>query len=123
MKRFYQRFANKQGFEMGKMTATKKQKIRLEKIERLIVPNVIYRFCPQCQSEQFFVSTEQATLLTNRSTREMFRLVETEVIHLFETAEGLAFFCGNSCKPFQLSENVEIVFCPKLLSGEKRKIE
>lgn len=36
------------------MTATKKQKIRLEKTESLILPNVQKRFCPHCQSDQIF---------------------------------------------------------------------
>ena len=34
------------------MKVTKKQKIRLEKIERLILPNAFQQFCPICQFEQ-----------------------------------------------------------------------
>ena len=80
------------------MTATKRQKIRLEKIERLVLPNVFRRFCPLCQFEQTFVSTEQATFLTNLTTRLIFRLVESGALHFFETEEGFLFICENSLK-------------------------
>ncbi len=80
------------------MTATRTQKIRLEKIERLVLPNVFQRFCPICQFEQIFVSTEQATFLTNLTTREIFRLVESDAIHFFETEAGFLFICENSLR-------------------------
>ena len=80
------------------MRATKKQKFRWEKIERLILPNVFQRFCPICQFEQTFVSTEQATFLTKLTARQIFRLVELDAIHFFETPEGFLFICENSFK-------------------------
>lgn len=78
------------------MSATKKRKVRLKKTERLVLPNVLRRFCPLCQFEQTFVSTEQATFLTNLTTRQIFRLVEIDAIHFFETEEGFLFICENS---------------------------
>ena len=80
------------------MTATRKQKIRLEKVERLVLPNVFRRLCSICQFEQNFVSTDQATFLTNLTTRQIFRLVELDAIHFFETEEGFLFICENSLK-------------------------
>jgi hypothetical protein len=80
------------------MKATIKQKIRLEKIERLILPNAFRRFCPVCQFEKTFVSPDQATLLTRLTMREIFRLIETDAFHFFETDEGFPFICENSLK-------------------------
>lgn len=80
------------------MTATKTQTIRLEKVERLVLPNVFRRFCPICQFEQVFVSTEQATFLTDLSARQIFRLVEIDAVHFFETDEGFLFICQSSLK-------------------------
>ena len=75
------------------MFGLKKQKIRWEKRERLVLPNVFRRFCPQCQTEQIFVSAEQATYLTNLTARQLFRLVEIGEVHFFETEEGFLFVC------------------------------
>ena len=80
------------------MTATKTKTIRLEKVERLVLPNIFRRFCPLCQVEQVFVSTEQATFLTDLSARQIFRLVEINALHFFETAEGFLFICESSLK-------------------------
>ncbi len=90
------------------MRATKKQKIRLEKIERLVLPNVFLRFCPICQFEQTFVSTEQATVLTDLTMRGIFRLVEIDAIHFFETTEGFLFLCENSLKKENSSLNQQV---------------
>lgn len=73
-----------------------KQKIRMEKTERLILPNVYQQFCNQCGMERIFVSAEQATYLTKLTSREIFRLVETDAVHFFETEEGFLFICENS---------------------------
>lgn len=75
-----------------------KQKVREVKTEQLILPNVINRFCDQCRTEQIFISIEQATYLTNLSSRQIFRLVETNFVHFFETEEGFLFICENSLK-------------------------
>lgn len=77
------------------MSRFQKQKIRQVKTEQLILPNVINRFCDQCQIERVFISAEQATFLTNLTSRQIFRLVETNVVHFFETEEGFLFVCEN----------------------------
>jgi hypothetical protein len=77
------------------MSWFQKQKIREIKTERLILPNVVDRFCDQCQIERTFISVEQATFLTNLTSRQIFRLVETNVVHFFETEEGFLFVCEN----------------------------
>lgn len=80
------------------MFSPKKQKIRLEKIEKLILPNIYQRFCSRCKTEQIFVSTEQTTYLTNLTSRQIFRLVEIDDVHFFETKEGFLFICEDSLK-------------------------
>ena len=80
------------------MSWFQKQKIRKVKTEQLILPNTINRFCDQCQTEQIFISIEQATYLTNLTSRQIFHLAENDVVHFFETAEGFLFICENSFK-------------------------
>lgn len=80
------------------MSWFQKQKVREVKTEQLILPNVINRFCDQCQAEQIFISLEQATFLTNLTSRQIVRLVETDAVHFFETEEGFLFICENSLK-------------------------
>lgn len=99
------------------MMATGKQKMRLEKVERLIVPNVIRRFCQNCQSEQIFISTEQAAALSNLTTRKIFRLVETDAIHFFETEAGFANVCSKSLLSLIQAENVNFVLQRNFLEG------
>ena len=89
------------------MFGIKKQKIRWKKTERLILPNVFQRFCRQCQTEQFFVSTEQATFLTNLTARQIFRLVEINTVHFFETKEGFLFICESSLKESLQRQQIE----------------
>ncbi len=84
------------------MFSPKKQKIRLEKIEKLILPNIYQRFCSQCQTSQIFVSTDQTTYLTDLSSRQIFRLVEVDAVHFFETEEGFLFICEDSLKKLSL---------------------
>ena len=100
------------------MIATQKQKIRVEKVERLIVPNVFWRFCKNCQSDQIFVSAEQATVLTKLATRKIFRLVEIEGVHFFETEEGLTHICTKSLMSFIKVENINFVLRGKFLEGD-----
>ena len=100
------------------MTATKKQKIRMEKVERLIVPNVIRRFCQNCQSEQIFVSTEQAAALGKLTTRKVFRLVEIGAIHFFETEAGFTNVCLKSLMSFMQVENVKFDLQGNLLERD-----
>lgn len=90
------------------MSWFQKQKIREVKTEQLILPNVINRFCDQCHAEQIFVSNEQATILTRLTSRQIFRLVETNAIHFFETEEGFLFICENSLKNLSHSKLIEM---------------
>ncbi|MBX7173734.1 MAG: hypothetical protein K1X72_22380 [Pyrinomonadaceae bacterium] len=80
------------------MFGRQKQKIRWEKTEKLVLPNVFLRFCDQCQTEQIFVSAEQATYLSKLTSRQIFCLVEEGTIHFFETEEGFLFICEKSLK-------------------------
>jgi hypothetical protein len=91
------------------MTATKTKTIRLEKVERLVLPNVFQRFCQNCQLEQVFVSTEQATFLTGLTMRRIFRLVEIGAIHFFETEEGFLFICESSLKKENASLKLSVL--------------
>ena len=91
-------YSRTEHFFGGKMSRFQKQKVREVKIEQLILPNVINRFCDRCETEQIFISIEQATYLTNLTSRQIVRLAETDVVHFFETEEGFLFICENSLK-------------------------
>src|SRR5438874_13606687 len=96
----------------------KPQKIRLEKIEKFFLPKAVWRLCPDCQSEQIFISAERATFVSSLTTREIFRLVEAEKIHFFESEDGFTLLCTKSMMSFLPTESFNFAFQQKFLEGD-----
>ena len=62
---------------------------RLPGTEPLLAP------CRQCQAE-VWLAPDQVVALTGLTLREIFRLIESNILHFEETAEGSLHICGNS---------------------------
>lgn len=84
-----------------KETAVNSSKIRIEKIERLVLPKSFSQFCNECYVERIFISIEQANSIFGLTSREIFRLAEANIIHFVEDSKGLMFVCANSIADLQ----------------------
>lgn len=71
-------------------------KIRIEKIERIVLSKGLKRFCEQCKGERLFISVEKAVFYFDLTAREIFRLVEADAVHFYESSNGALFVCARS---------------------------
>lgn len=57
---------------------------------------VLRTWCRECDRQVMMVTVEQATAITSRSSRAIFRMAEDGNIHFAETAEGFLLICLQS---------------------------
>ncbi len=74
------------------------QKIRVEKIERIILPKTLIKHCVQCKGKRIFVSAENAASYFGLTAREIYQLAETDQIHFCEPKNGQMYVCLGSRK-------------------------
>lgn len=74
------------------------QKIRVEKIERIILPKTLKKHCVQCHGEQIFVSADNAALFFELTAREIYQLAEANQVHFCELKNGQMYVCLGSRK-------------------------
>ena len=78
--------------------------ITAEKTETYIFrqesPKVLHAHCEICTRQVSFLTVDQSVKVTGLGARTLFRLVEAEEIHCYETDEGLTLFCPNSVSRF-----------------------
>ncbi len=65
-------------------------------------------FCPECQKEVEMRTLDEATSKTGISTRELFRLIENNLLHSIETTSGHLLICRSSLEK-QESKNSLII--------------
>lgn len=58
-------------------------------------------WCVDCGSEVEMVTPETAAIALRASRRSVYRLIESGVVHFFETAGGELFICARSLTPRQ----------------------
>jgi hypothetical protein len=80
---------------------SRKTEIFVETEERIVLlrqgcAQAIEMVCPGCQTDSVFIAPERAALLYGLTTREIFRFIECDTIHFFETAEGATLVCAAS---------------------------
>jgi hypothetical protein len=54
------------------------------------------RFCADCKAEVEMLTLDAITTETKTPTREIFRLIEYNLVHSFETESGHLLVCRNS---------------------------
>jgi hypothetical protein len=52
--------------------------------------------CNGCNAETDWLTPEQAIVITGLNAREIFRRVESGLLHFKETPEGFSFICAQS---------------------------
>lgn len=81
---------------------SKKILVTTEKREIFVVRrkrnNTIEGFCPECQKEVELQMLDEATSKTGISTRQLFRLIENNLLHSTETTGGHLLICSDSLK-------------------------
>lgn len=78
---------------------TKKYLITTEKHEVIAIhqkPQSFRKYCPECQKEVEMLRLDDITSQTGKSTRELFQLIENNLIHSIETESGHLLICLNS---------------------------
>ena len=74
--------------------------ITFEKLERCFYhfPNSepVVATCEECRQKVAWLTPNQAVLLSCLSLREIFRCIEANTIHFYETPSGLLHICPNS---------------------------
>lgn len=78
--------------------------ITAEKTETYIFrqesPKALHAHCELCARQVSFLTVEQSVMVTGLGARSLFRLVEADEIHGYETDAGLTLFCPNSISRF-----------------------
>jgi hypothetical protein len=79
---------------------SKKYLITAESHEILIFrrnkEKAVRRFCAECKTEVEMLTLDAITTETKTPTRELFRLIEKNLLHSFETENGHLLVCRNS---------------------------
>src|SRR5688500_1874800 len=80
---------------------TRKTEIFIETVERVLLTQdtsgpEIEMVCPGCRTDSVFIAPERAAFLYGLTTREIFRSIERNAIHFFETAAGATLVCAAS---------------------------
>lgn len=70
------------------ITIEKKRRIALQRQSRLI-----RSWCIRCDEEKEMLSPEEAVVISGKSLRELFRLIEDSLLHTVETPDGLLKIC------------------------------
>jgi len=55
-----------------------------------------FGFCRSCEQNVEIVTLEQAVWMTQTPTRELLRMIDTQLIHATETDSGFILICVNS---------------------------
>jgi tRNA A22 N-methylase len=63
-------------------------------------PPLIKTFCEKCDREIRCLTLNQAVRITGLGARAIFRLVEAEELHCYETEEGHLLLCPNTLALF-----------------------
>lgn len=80
-------------------TKKKKYLITTRKQEVLKIQKktgAFFKFCPECEKQVEMLTLDVITFHTGKSTRELFRLIESHLLHSIETERGHLLVCGNS---------------------------
>ena len=84
---------------------TKKYLITTEKHEFFVIrgnqDKTTSGFCAVCQATVELLTLDAITTQTGTSTRVLFQLIESNLIHTIETASGHLLICRNSLTGFE----------------------
>ena len=67
-----------------------------DRLRLVSLPGKVPCWCSSCSTEVEMISVDEAAVLSNVSTRTMFRWVDDGRVHYTETANGLLRVCPNS---------------------------
>lgn len=81
------------------MKIRRKTEISVQQTKRLVVTlpeteEIIT--CPFCEGVEVMKAVESAASVFGFSRREIYRMVETRLVHFLETTEGVLFVCPKS---------------------------
>jgi hypothetical protein len=62
-------------------------------------PHTTVAWCDHCGAEVLMLTPNEAAVLAQSTTREIFRRVEAGEIHFLETEDGVLLVCRNSLEP------------------------
>lgn len=80
-------------------TKKKKYLVTTRKQEVLKIQHkssAFFKYCPKCERQVEMLTLDVITFHTGKSTRELFRLIESHSLHSIETERGHLLVCGNS---------------------------
>lgn len=91
------------------MRKTRKRTITTEKREILIIRKLSRpsreAFCPQCDRIVLMLDPEEAGLMVRTSTRAIYRLIESALIHFQDTPNGSLRICLDSLAGTTIGES------------------
>lgn len=78
------------------MKITRKRETTLERTRSVTIKfndELREEFCPTCEEKMHFVTIDEAATVREKSSREIFRMVENGQVHFRETSSGRLLIC------------------------------
>jgi hypothetical protein len=78
---------------------TKKYLIITQKREVVAIqqkPQFLRRYCERCEQQVEMMTLDTITFKTGKSTRQLFQMIENNLLHSIETGRGHLMICLNS---------------------------
>jgi hypothetical protein len=70
--------------------------LEIEEAVALRTHTVLIAHCPVCRKQMRMVAADDAAIMTQRSAREIYQLVEAGQLHFIEDQNGLLYVCRDS---------------------------
>lgn len=70
-------------------------------------PATLLKYCEQCQEKVEMMTLDATTFQTGKSTRELFYLIESELLHSIETERGHLLVCSHSLRNLDKQKLIE----------------